>query len=623
MKAASVSVPPSDGLSVFAALHSQRREERLRRAANESPALLAGRALGLDGALTLEDLVTEAELGALTASPTQLALIRAADGRPVNDALTPERMRFHFGVYDLPAPPPANDVPDRLMHTGERLPSGRPRIVILRTGVRAGKTLISVLALLFSVLTCSFRRVPTPDEAARGVRPSADGMVGVRPGERVRAVIVAPNIELARTPFQHLIGTMQASPKLNALFASEPNKESCIIRRPDGRNVVVKLVAAAPGGANLRSTWLAGALFDEADFHDDEDAAVNLDENLRAARTRMLADAQIWIPSSPNMEGSPFDKMFRAAQKEPLAKGELAFHSDSLSMNPTLPVEEIELERRRDPINAAREYDAIPLAAGGAVFYTEDEILLAFTGGYTPPDDARAEVQRWERGEPNRAFHHTAAADMGFRKNSSALVIVRSEEGIVPMVFRLELRPQKGVPLKPSEVVREFAFWCMRYGVPAMYGDIHYEDTTREELEKLRRALEKPNEADKEQRDWVARVRADPWARDAEVPRYVFWSMDPKHIATAHTEMRRRMQERLIELPNDEHLKKQARSTKKRYLVTGEISVLLPKHGMEHGDVWGATVIACTEAPLAASVQREEEPPPPPVDWRSVGRGFR
>ena len=74
----------------------------------------------------------------------------------------------------------------------------------------------------------------------------------MRPGELVRAVIVAPKLKLARSPFQHLVGTMQASPRLAKLFAEEPNKESCVIRRPDGRTVLIELVAADVGGAGLR-----------------------------------------------------------------------------------------------------------------------------------------------------------------------------------------------------------------------------------------------------------------------------------------------------------------------------------------------------------------------------------
>lgn len=549
------------------------------------PALVAGRALGLAGPLTLEALICDENLGALTASPAQVALIRAADGKPANDVLSPDRMAFHFGCERLPE----ND--NGLIHTGERLPSGRPRLVVLRTGVRAGKTLISVLALLLSVLTCKFRRPPTDEELARGVKPSADGLVGVRRGELVRAVIVAPRLELTRAPFHHLLSTMNASPRLKALFAKEPVATSCVIRRPDGNEVEIKCLAADAGGANLRSTWLAGALFDEADFHDDDDKAVNLTENLRACAARMLSGAQIWIPSSPFAEGSAFDKLIQDIFKEQLRDGRLAFHSDTLSMNPTVNVAEIEAMRRTDPENAAREYDAIPFGAGAELFYPEDAVRASFVR--EEEHNRSADGNRVEVLPPAPGTAHTAGGDMGFRKNSSALAISRVENGRARLAFRLELRPQKGASLKPSEVTREFAFWCMRYGAPAIVGDLHYADATREELGKLERAMRDPEKADAEQREWVARVRADKYAKDAKVPVYIEQPTDQKATADLHTEMRRRMQEGLCELPADDRMREQCRQTKRRAMPGGHIAVLLPKQGMSHGDLWGSVVIAC------------------------------
>jgi hypothetical protein len=57
---------------------------------------------------------------------------------------------------------------------------------------------------------------------------------------------------------------------------------------------------------------------------------------------------------------------------------------------------------------------------------------------------------------------HWAGVDMGFRKNSSALTITRADGGRVRVAAKVELRPERGTSLKPSEVVRYFAFECMR-----------------------------------------------------------------------------------------------------------------------------------------------------------------
>ena len=51
-------------------------------------------------------------------------------------------------------------------------------------------------------------------------------------------------------------------------------------------------------------------------------------------------------------------------------------------------------------------------------------------------------------------------------------------------------------------------------------------------------------------------------------------------------------------LPVDDRMKRQARDTRKRTSSGGHVSIVLPTHGLAHGDLWGATVIGCTELPL-------------------------
>jgi hypothetical protein len=288
--------------------------------------------------LDLLTLVTSPDLAAHTsASPAQRLLMLAADGKPANDVLPPDRMMFHIGT--------------------ERLPSGRPRLVVLRTGVRAGKSLIAAMALLHSALTCQFRREPN---AEAGELPGPDGMIGIMKDEFVRALIVAPKLKMSRAPLLWIKGRMKNSPVLKKYIVKE-REESIVIRRPDGAEVTIEIVAADSGGGNLRSTWLAGILFDEAAFHDGDDGVVNLSENYRAAAPRLLHGAQAWIVSSPWSDDDQFHKIFSMYYGKP--GRQLAFHSDTRSMNPSLEQEVIDEERARDPDNAAREYDAIPLSS--------------------------------------------------------------------------------------------------------------------------------------------------------------------------------------------------------------------------------------------------------------------
>lgn len=526
--------PVSDPMMDLADDFANALEERVR-----ARATAAGTAAGHPKLqeLTLEVLLTDPELRAFPASRAQRALCRAADGLDVDELLSPVETLFHFGQ--------------------ERLaPRKRPRTVVLRTGVRAGKSLIAALGLLLSILSCKFRRAPEDGEI-----PGADGLVGVMPGELVRALIVAPLLKLSRAPLHHLIGAMRASSVLAPMLV-KAGAESCVIRRPDGAEVTVELVAASSGGANLRSTWLAGVIFDEADFHDDEAGAVNLPDNYRAAITRMLAGAQIWIPSSPWANSGPFHEMFTDAFGREGTS--IAFHSDTRSMNPTLSREDEENERRRDPDNAAREYDAIPLSANSPLFFPEEVMSLAFNA--TRPMQLPAIP----------GTEHYAGGDLGFRKNSSALALARLCGDKVQLAYHEELRPEKGAPLIPSAVCKTFGETCARYGARSVRGDNWYVDTAREEFNKVK-------------------------LPGGGSLHYEEWAPTPDATSTAFSTFKRLIVEGLIDLPDDPVLRLQMKATT-TYVAAGKVLVRLPKQGRSHGDVLMAIVLACAQ--VAERMQR-------------------
>jgi hypothetical protein len=492
----------------------------------------------LGPSLTFETLVTHRELGNFSPSPTQLALIRAVDGQPVTH-LSATKMLFHFG----------SDV----------LPPCKPRCIVLRTGVRAGKSMIAAMALMYSILKSQFRRPALEYE-----RPDADGLVGVQPGELVRGLIVAPLLKQARAVFKWVVTIAQRSPVLSKLLVKS-GAEQAIIRRPDGNEVTVELVAASSGGGNLRGTWLAGIVFDEADFHDAEDGAVNLPDNYRAAITRMLGGAQVWVVSSPWAEEGPFHEMFTAAFGK-ASRAALAFHSDTRSMNPTLSLEDEEAEFRRDPINAAREYSAVPLSANASAFFPESCIAVAVAKGR-------------QALTPNGSQHY-AGADLGFRKNSSALATARVEDSRVRVAMYDELVPASGSPLKPSEVVQRFASTCRSYNCHMMQGDMYYADTAHDEL-----------------RRWS---ETEKWAVSYD-------EVQPTAAAKAEwfTLMRTLMSEGKCELPDDPRLINQLRGVKARAAPGGVIQIQLPKQGQSHGDILAAVVLAVWQA-----AEKIGKPPP-------------
>lgn len=505
------------------------REHRMRALA----ARLQANAARLPPDTTLEHFVESPGLGSLPISRAQRALCRAADGLAVTH-LDSASTHFHFGVDAMPA-------------------HNRPRVVFVRTGVRAAKSLIAALALVLRALTCTMRRPPLAHE--RG--DERDGLVGVRPGELVRALIVAPMLRLSRAPFFHVMGALKASETLSK-YVVKWGAESITLKRDDGAEVLVEMVAASRGGANLRSTWLAGVVFDEADFHDEDDAAVNLKENFQAVATRVLPGGQVWVVSSPWDDSGEFHELFTGSWGQPGRA--VAFHSDSQSMNPTLDPADIEAERRRDPENAAREYDAVPLASGSLAFFPKAAVDVAMASGRTtslPPNDAP----------------HWGGSDLGLRKNSSALGIARRAGPKVALAYWEELIPAKGAHLKPGEACRSFARTALSYRCLSIMGDSHYADTAHEEFPKVRA-------------EWDGRVACS----------YQEWQPSAAAQAEAFSRFRTMMLEGQLDLPADPRLRKQIEDTKFKKGPNG-IQVVLPKHGAAHGDLLMAVVLACVQVP--------------------------
>jgi hypothetical protein len=540
----------------------------------------------------------ERELG-LELSPILASVMDAADGLPVTTIDDDTAMRI-FGCQR------------------DALPRRRHRVLALLAGGRGGKT--SRFAAPLAIYSAKY--VPTPT---------------LRRGEYARALAMAPDKDLARQIIDYCRGYIAESRQLCSMLADPPPLddrdeideskigalERIALRRPNGQLVEIAVKAAGRGGVGARSRTLVCALLDEASFFRAKGTGVINDQEIyRAAIQRVVPAGRLLLSSTAWVEnqGVLEEKIRDNWGKHDSA---LVARAGTRDLNPTWdPDGSIEADMRKtDPENAAREIDTQSMAAGAETFYPEDAITKTF-------------VRAAESLEPDRAFRHGASVDMGYRKNSSAISIAREERGLIRLAFRLELRPERGLSLKPSVVTREFAFWCMRYGAPAMLGDRHSVDATIEELGKLERALRSPKEADAEQRAWVERVLADPYARTAKVPTYIEWpskeNADPDirtahhNNADAHTEMRRRMQEGLVELPADDRMKKQCRETRKKPGEAGHVQIVLPKDGLAHGDLWGSVVIVCTEL----SLQAPPPPPPPPqadplIDWRTAGRGFR
>lgn len=445
----------------------------------------------------------------------------------------------------------------------DELPPLARRTVIVRAGGRGGKTsrLLAPMAI-HAALTVE---LPT-----------------LAPGEHARAVLIAPDLDLAGQALGYVRGYLAAEPKLRAMVVEAgPRKrgddeavgtaERVTIRRPhDGKLVDIRIGAATRGGKAVRGKTLVFVGMDEAAFFYAEGGyAVTDSEIFRAATQRVVPGGQVWLVSTPWIEGY-------GVLEERLA-ADFGKHGDSLcavgptrALNPTWdPNGEIERDMRAtDPDNAAREIDAVPLPAGTKLFFPHESIAACVDK--TRPGDLA----------PNGA-PHVAGTDLGYRKNSATLAIAREEERAgkpcIRIVYLEEHRPAKGDPLKPSTVIRGFAKACVRYDAATLAGDLHQVDGTIDVL-------------DQTQAEWRAAGSHD------QVPSYVELGQTQAEISDRYTSLRTALAEGEVDLPNNPRLLAQMRMVASKPTPGGGTSIVLPKVAGAHGDLLVAVVNAFVQA---------------------------
>lgn len=324
------------------------------------------------------------------------------------------------------------------------LPRTRLNGVVVRAGGRGGKT--SRLLAPKSLHAALTVELPTLSH-----------------GEHAVALIVSSELIFAHQALSFVKGYIENSPELRGIIVGEVGAEKFTIRRPhDDKLVDVRVRAAGKGGKGGRGATLVFAGLDEACFFDAEGAAVSDVEIDRAVLQRLVPGAQRWMVSTPWVEGE--------GQLEKLMGADFGRHEHNLcvqaptrALNPTWdPDRKIEAPlREADAENAAREIDAIPLASGVAKWFSSDALDASVDG--TAPQIAPYVASR----------AYFAAGDFAFKRNSSALAIVEVHEGRVSLAALIERKPERGAPLKPSEVCAEFAELLARFELRRVYCDSH------------------------------------------------------------------------------------------------------------------------------------------------------
>jgi hypothetical protein len=248
----------------------------------------------------------------------------------------------------------------------------------------------------------------------------------------------------------------------------------------------------------------------------------------------------------PTLMGELFEKNYG----KPLTA--LAARADTLTMrdDDAELAKMIAAERLRDEANAAREFFCDASMSGAGSFFDAAAIAAAVDPSLVLPRTA----------QPGTWI--TCGADFAFRSDSSALAVVHRVDDVRYVADLLELRPQRGVPLQPSDVVRQFAAKVKAHGCNCVMADGHYRESIFEHLA-----------------TYDLGFSISPEGQTGKASTYV--------------RARTLLHEGLLRLPNEPRLLGQLRDIVSKPTPDGGVSITSPRRaGMGHGDIVSSLVLA-------------------------------
>lgn len=412
------------------------------------------------------------------------------------------------------------------------VPDKAKRFVCLRLGRGSGKTTLC---------------------AAYSVYVAVCQPVTVGPGDIPRVMTVAPDIETAKLSISMAREMMRGNDALNRLVIGD-EKQVITLRRPSGLTVRIEAFAATRGGYSVRGRTILAFLFDEAEFFTSGDGyAVSDSDIFRAMKPRLKANGKGMLVSTPwpteTQMGTMFEKNWgKCTDATAIKAPTMLVRGDDPEVR-----QNYEDESLRDPENARREYDCEIDGILGDGFFDPMLLSRSLTEDIVLP------------GTRNDLWPTVAAADLGFKNDSSTLVICQYDGRIYRTVSVIELRPKPGAPLKPSEVIKTFADEAKRFGCRYIVADGHYRESFKEHLATEGLSLVAAPEGLRGKQESFSRVRAV-------------------------------LHEGLVKLPKSEiatRLISQARLVTAKPAPGGSLTIRTPrKVGLGHGDIVSAWVVA-------------------------------
>jgi hypothetical protein len=340
------------------------------------------------------------------------------------------------------------DIARQLFGPIDAIPTGARGVVLLLKGARIGGSY--VFAGLYSLWRALVADLST-----------------LAPGEQATALVVAPDLRLARQVLRYALGAARSVPSIASLIESETS-DAFVLRRPDGRAVAVEVLPATRGGSALRGRSLVSAVLSEAAFFRDESAVINDQELFRACSPRVLSGGLLVVETTPWAEQGLAYDLFTANWGSPTTC--VVAHAPTLLMRTDAQTAaNVAREEERDPENARREFGAEFMTGGAGLFFDGSSITLADDPDLLPCH------QGYGR-------HVGIGGDVGLVRDSSAIVSVQLVGSIYCVAEALEFRPERGSPLKLSKVVADFCELAGRHGACGIVVDQHALEPAKEHL---------------------------------------------------------------------------------------------------------------------------------------------
>ena len=464
-----------------------------------------------------------------------------------------------FCVFNTMAPKDLTDPEERAM--AERMfggmvdiPEGAKRTVCLRLGRGSGWSFLSAAFAIYRAVTAQFK---------------------VGPGDIPTVITVAPDKETAALSIRMARELMDGVPSLAKLIETG-DKYYIQIRRPDKKRVLIEAKAAARGGRTARGRTILSFILDEAEFFGvaDEARAVNDKDVYRAIMARMkFRDGRAILISTPWAPNTLMAELFEKNFGEPRTCVAALATTEMMRGDDPETVQMIAEEREKDPENAAREFDCDTSFLGELSFFDHGSIMES-KKPYEPLEFDTSKV-------------YVAAADFGFRQDSSSLCIVESDGKVYRVARYLELRPRPGKPLVPSEVVRQFAAICREYGLRWVVSDGHYREAIVEHLSTHGLGL-------------------------VDAPGGSTGKME------VYTRARAVLHQGLAVLPDDRKFIQQMKEITSKLSANGLIHIRSPrKAGSGHGDMVSSWVLAIHKLAHRKPGKRDEQPEWGTPEWVS------